>query len=128
VTTTTSRRERASERLDLIFHALSHRTRRELLERLAAGPASVSELAQGHAMSLPAISKHLRVLESAALVRRTQEGRVHTCILTAGPLKDAEEWVAAHRHYWESQLDRLAAHLTRGAGAAPTKPKRAPKR
>jgi DNA-binding transcriptional ArsR family regulator len=107
-----------SERLDLIFHALSHGTRRDLLARLTRGPATVSELAAGYAMSLPAISKHLHVLERAALVERTQEGRVHRCVLTAGPLREAEEWMALHRVFWEQQLDRLTAHLAATAEPA----------
>jgi DNA-binding transcriptional ArsR family regulator len=105
------RQSGSDERLDLIFHALSHRTRRELLAQLTRGPATVSELASGYDMSLPAISKHLQVLERAALVERTQQGRVHRCVLTAGALVEAEEWMALHRLFWEQQLDRLAAHL-----------------
>lgn len=97
--------------LDRIFGALSDPTRRALLARLRAGPASVSALAEPFAMSLPAVSRHLRVLEEAGLVRREVQGRVHCLHLAAGPLQSAEDWLAAYRIFWEDRLDRLASFV-----------------
>src|SRR5688572_8231404 len=99
------------ETLDRVFHALGDRTRRALLARLAAGPATVTELAAPFDMSLPAVSKHIRVLEAAGLVERTIEGRVHRCALDAAPLRDAVEWLAAYRTFWTGTLDALAAFV-----------------
>jgi DNA-binding transcriptional ArsR family regulator len=97
--------------LDKTFSALSDPTRRALLARLAEGDASVSELAAPFAMSLPAISKHLRVLEQAGLIERTKDGRVHRLRLVAQPLHDAAAWIAHYRHFWEQQLESLADYL-----------------
>jgi DNA-binding transcriptional ArsR family regulator len=97
--------------LDRTFAALADPTRRRILERLAGGNQSVTHLAKPHAMSLPAISKHLRVLEKAGLLRRRRYGRVHEMQLEARPLKQAAEWVAEYRKFWEGSLDRLAAYL-----------------
>jgi len=94
--------------LDQVFHALSDRTRRALLARLEQSPASIGELAQPFAMSLPAVSKHLRVLESAGLVERVVDGRVHRCSFAPGPLRDIEAWLAHYRAFWTDQLDALA--------------------
>ena len=105
VRTTTRSRE---DRLDRVFHALSDRTRRTMLARLARGPAMVTELAQPFAMSLPAASKHLRVLEQARLVRRAIDGRVHRCSLSALPLQDVERWLSYYRVFWHETLDALA--------------------
>lgn len=96
-------------RLDLVFGALSHRTRRNLLARLERAPGKVTDLAAPFAMSLPAVSKHLRVLEKAGLVRRTIDGTVHTCELQAAPLKEADRWIAHYRGFWEDTLAGLAA-------------------
>jgi DNA-binding transcriptional ArsR family regulator len=102
--------------LDATFSALSDPTRRAILSRLAEGPASVTEIAAPFDISLPAVSKHLRVLEQAGLMRRQVEGRVHTCHLNAAPLREATGWLAAYRRFWEGQLDSLAQFLeeTRG--------------
>jgi DNA-binding transcriptional ArsR family regulator len=97
--------------LDKTFSALSDPTRRAILARLAEGDASVSELAAPFAMSLPAISKHLRVLEQAGLVERTKDGRVHRLRLVAQPLRDAATWIAHYQRFWEQQLDGLADYL-----------------
>ena len=97
--------------LDTVFSALSDPTRRAILERLARGEASVSELAEPFAMSLPAVSKHLRILEHAGLVAREKEGRTHHMRLNATALKDAAEWLARYRRFWTDQLDNLAAYL-----------------
>ena len=98
----------AEDRLDRMFHALGDRTRRALLARLSDGPAMITELAGPFAMSLPAVSKHLRVLESAGLVERTVQGRVHQCSLHAQSLIDIETWLASYRLFWEGTLDALA--------------------
>ncbi len=99
------------KRLDAVFHALSNRTRRALLQSLAAGPARVSELAEPHRMSLNAVSKHLFVLERAGLIRRTREGHVQSCVLDAGPLESAEAWISRYRRFWSEKLDRLAGFV-----------------
>jgi DNA-binding transcriptional ArsR family regulator len=108
-----SPRHRSPERLDRLFHALSDRTRRALLARLARGPAVVTELAAPFAMSLPAVSKHLRVLEAARLVTREVDGRMHRCSLAAGPLRDVERWVEWYRSFWEDTLDALGRYVER---------------
>ncbi|MGH9713321.1 MAG: ArsR/SmtB family transcription factor [Candidatus Acidiferrales bacterium] len=97
--------------LDSTFAALSDATRRGILARLAAGEASVSDLAAPYEMSLPAVSKHLRVLENAGLVVRHKDGRVHRCRLIAGPMKDAAQWIERYRLFWHEQFDALARYL-----------------
>jgi DNA-binding transcriptional ArsR family regulator len=97
--------------LDATFAALSDATRRGILARLATGEASVTELAKPYDMSLPAVSKHLRVLESAGLVARSKDGRVHRCRLEAAPMKSAADWIAHYRQFWEAQLDSLQRYL-----------------
>jgi DNA-binding transcriptional ArsR family regulator len=90
-----------------MFHGLGDRTRRALLARLADGPAMITELAGPFAMSLPAVSKRLRVLESAGLVVRTVQGRVHQCSLHAHALVEIETWLAFYRPFWAGTLDAL---------------------
>ena len=97
--------------LDTTFAALSDVTRRGILARLVQGESSVSELAAPYKMSLPAVSKHLRVLEDAGLVTRHKDGRVHRCRLVAEPMKDAAEWIERYRQFWEHQFDALADYL-----------------
>ena len=97
--------------LDSTFAALSDATRRGILARLATGEASVTELAKPYDISLPAVSKHLRVLESAGLVARSKDGRVHRCRLEAAPMKSAADWIAHYRQFWEAQLDSLQRYL-----------------
>jgi DNA-binding transcriptional ArsR family regulator len=97
--------------LDSTFAALSDATRRGILARLATGEASVTELAKPYDMSLPAVSKHLRVLESAGLVTRNKEGRVQRCRLVAGPMKGAADWIEHYRRFWDTQLDSLQRYL-----------------
>jgi DNA-binding transcriptional ArsR family regulator len=98
--------------LDSTFAALSDATRRGILARLARqGETSVSDLAAPYKMSLPAVSKHLRVLEHAGLVSRQKDGRVHRCRLRAEPMKDAAAWIEHYRLFWEAQLDSLARYL-----------------
>jgi DNA-binding transcriptional ArsR family regulator len=103
-------RDAGDARLDRVFHALSDRTRRAMVRRLAEGGASVSELAAPFAMSLPGASKHVRVLEEAGLVQRTVDGRVHHCALSAAPLDEAADWVAQQRHFWSDTLQSLARY------------------
>lgn len=98
--------------LSLLFSALSDPTRRAILSRLAReGESTVSDLARPFSMSLPAISKHIRVLEHAGLLERRVQGREHRCRLQPRPLKDAVDWLAEYRQYWEGQLDALARYL-----------------
>lgn len=97
--------------LDAVFRALGDRTRRRLLARLAEGACSVSELAEPFAMSLPAVSKHIKVLEGAGLVDRTVDGRVHQCALQAGPLRSAQAFVETYRVFWEDTLGALARYV-----------------
>jgi DNA-binding transcriptional ArsR family regulator len=97
--------------LDSTFAALSDATRRGILAQLAHGETSVSELAAPYDISLPAVSKHLRVLEGAGLVARHKDGRVHRCRLVAEPMKGAAEWIEHYRKFWEQQFDALARYL-----------------
>lgn len=93
--------------VEIVFHALGDPTRRALVERLAAGPASVSELAAPFPVTLTAIGQHLRVLEASGLVRSAKRGRVRTVELVPQPLAAAERWFAEHRRRWERRFDRL---------------------
>jgi DNA-binding transcriptional ArsR family regulator len=113
----------SSRTLDRTFAALADPTRRQILAHLARGDRRVTELAQPHDMSLPAVSKHLRVLENAGLLRRRRYGRVHEIHLNAEPLKKAAQWVEDYRKFWEGSLDRLAAYLERTNKAARKKGK-----
>jgi DNA-binding transcriptional ArsR family regulator len=97
--------------LDQVFWALSDATRRGVVERLAHGPASVSDLAQPFAMSLPGFMKHLRVLEDAGLLVRAKEGRTVQCELAPAVLGDAAMWLAEHGKFWDAQLDALGRYL-----------------
>jgi DNA-binding transcriptional ArsR family regulator len=97
--------------LDALFSALADPTRREILVRLADGESPVTELAGPLPMSLPAVSRHLRVLESAGLVARRRDGRVHRISLVAEPMVDALEWMAFFGRFWEHQLDALERFL-----------------
>ncbi len=94
--------------LDLTFAALADPTRRAILTRLAKGDVSVGELAQPFEISLPAVSKHLRVLERAGLLVQDPQGRVRRCRLQAAPMREAAEWVQRYRRFWTKQLDALA--------------------
>lgn len=99
--------------LDRTFSALAHSTRRAILARLARGDTSVTELAEPFSISLPAISRHLRVLENARLIQRQKHGRVHSVQLAPRPMKDAARWLHRYRRIWEKQFDALADHLDR---------------
>ena len=100
-----------SDRLDLTFHALADRSRRAMVERLARGPASVSQLAEPFEMSLPAVVQHLGVLEEAGIVSSRKVGRVRTVQLEADALLPAGDWIGRQRLPAERQLDRLGAYL-----------------
>ncbi len=100
-----------NERLNETFGALADPTRRAILARLAAGEASVTELAEPFAMSMPAISKHLKVLERARLITRGREAQWRPCRLRAGPLQDVAGWVEHYRRFWEESFDRLDDYL-----------------
>src|ERR1022692_1090275 len=98
-------------RLDATFAALADPTRRAILARLASGEASVTELAEPFDMSMPAVSKHLKVLERAGLIARGREAQWRPCQLEAGPLKDVAGWVEHYRRFWEQSFDRLDDYL-----------------
>ncbi len=111
MTKSTARRAQQREaRLNRVFGALSDGTRRRLLARLERSSATITELAEPFAMSLPAVSEHVRVLESAGLIRRSIDGRVHHCTLDAAPLEEAQRWLAHYRVFWSETLDSLAAY------------------
>jgi DNA-binding transcriptional ArsR family regulator len=99
------------DRLSSTFAALADPTRRAILSRLASGEKSVNDLAEPFEMSLPAVSKHLKVLESAGLITRGREAQWRPCRLEAGPLKDISNWVERYRKFWEESFDRLDAYL-----------------
>src|SRR5690348_9650559 len=99
------------DRLDSVFGALADPTRRRILARLSTGEASVGEIAEPFAMSLPAISKHLRVLEDAGLLQRERDGRVHRCRLDPRPLATAGEFLEHYRAFWEDTLEQLARYV-----------------
>lgn len=100
-----------NDTLSLTFAALADPTRRAMLERLAQGPATVKELAEPFAISLPAISKHLKVLEHAGLIERAREAQWRPAQLQAEPLKNAFDWLEFYREHWEENFDRLEAYL-----------------
>jgi DNA-binding transcriptional ArsR family regulator len=103
----------AKDRLSLTFAALADPTRRAILARLAEGEATVNELAEPFAVSLPAISRHLKVLERAGLIVRGREAQWRPSRLQADPLDDAMEWMQSRKRTWEGRMDRLDAHLHR---------------
>ena len=100
-----------ADQLDRTFAALSDPTRRAILARLAEGEATVNEVAAPFAISLPAISKHLKVLEHAGLITRSRDAQWRPCRLEAAPLEDASDWLDHYRQFWEASLDRLDDHL-----------------
>jgi len=99
------------DQLSSTFAALSDPTRRAILQRLADGEATVTELASPFAMSLPAVSRHLKVLERAGLITRGRDAQWRPCRLRAAPLEDVADWLAHYRRYWEGSFDRLDEHL-----------------
>ncbi len=100
-----------ADRLNHTFAALADPTRRAILARLALGESSVTELAEPFDMSLPAVSKHLKVLERAGLIARGREAQWRPCKLEAGPLKDVSDWLERYRRFWEQSFDRLETYL-----------------
>ena len=101
----------AADQLSTTFAALADPTRRAILARLVSGECSVTELAEPFDMSMPAVSKHLRVLERAGLIARGREAQWRPCRIEAGPLKQVAEWAERYRHVWEARLDRLDTYL-----------------
>ena len=99
--------QQATEQLDQVFFALSDSPRRAILARLAAGSTTVGALSEPFSISAPAISRHMRILESAGLVRRSIKGRQHVCTLSTTALKTAEDWLNFHRDFWESRFSAL---------------------
>lgn len=99
------------DHLSTTFAALADPTRRAILARLADGEATVTELAEPFTMSLPAVSKHLKVLEQAGLITRTRTAQWRPCRLEAAPLKEVTDWLAEYRRFWEDSFDRLDDHL-----------------
>jgi DNA-binding transcriptional ArsR family regulator len=116
------------DRLSLTFSALADPTRRAILARLSNGPASVSELASPFQMSLPAVSKHLKVLERAQLIAKGKEAQWRPCAIKAEPLKEATDWMEQYRRLWEARFDRLEQYLNELQAATPVPHKTAPKR
>ncbi len=100
-----------ADHLSATFAALADPTRRAILARLASGDCSVTELARPFEMSMPAVSKHLRVLERAGLVARSREAQRRPCRIRAAPLKEVADWTERYRHIWEQRLDQLDAYL-----------------
>ncbi len=101
----------ANDQLSVTFAALCDPTRRAIIAHLAGGERSVTELAEPHAMSLPAISKHLRVLEQSGLIERSRDAQRRPCRLKPARLKEAVDWLEEYRKYWEQSFDRLEAYL-----------------
>jgi DNA-binding transcriptional ArsR family regulator len=99
------------DHLSTTFAALADPTRRAILARLASGEATVTELAEPFDMTMPAISKHLKVLERAGLIARDRQAQWRPCRLTAAPLEEVADWVDVYRRHWEERLDRLGEHL-----------------
>lgn len=107
-----------TDRLSVIFAALADPTRRAILARLAAGDATVTELAEPFPISLPAVSRHLKVLEAAGLITRSRSARWRSSTLNAAPLGQAVAWMETYRRHWDESFDRLDAHLRRLQGGA----------
>ena len=109
----------ADDRLSVIFAALADPTRRAILARLADGDATVSELAEPFSISLPAISRHLKVLEAAGLISRSKSAQWRSSSLNPEPLREATAWMEIYRKFWDTNFDRLDAHLRRRQQQAP---------
>jgi DNA-binding transcriptional ArsR family regulator len=109
----------ADDRLSVIFGALADPTRRAILARLADGAATVTELTEPFPISMPAISRHLKVLERAGLISRSRSGQWLSSTLEAAPLQEASDWMEQYRRYWDENFDRLDAHLRRVQAGPP---------
>jgi DNA-binding transcriptional ArsR family regulator len=114
----------ATDHLTETFAALADPTRRAILARLVSGETSVTELAKPFAMSLPAVSKHLKVLERAGLITRGRDAQWRPCKLKAGPLKNVSEWVEHYRKFWTESFDRLDGYLEELKNSQSTKEKK----
>jgi DNA-binding transcriptional ArsR family regulator len=114
--------------LDTVFHALGDATRRAMLRQLARHERTVSELAEPYAMSLAAASKHIKVLESAGLIRREVKGRTHLCHLAPSPLASAHEWLGHYEHFWTTRLDILERLLREEDQSKPAPRKTTPRK
>jgi DNA-binding transcriptional ArsR family regulator len=112
----------AADQLSTTFAALADPTRRAILARLVSGECSVTELAEPFEMSMPAVSKHLRVLERAGLIARRREAQWHHCRVEAAPIKDIVDWAEHYRHLWGRRLDRLDQYLEKLSTSSPVKP------
>lgn len=99
------------DQLSLTFAALANSTRRAIIARLAQGEATVNELAEPFNMSLPAISKHIKVLERAGLIVQGQKAQYRPCTIDAGPLKEVSNWTEQYRHIWEDRFDQMEAYI-----------------
>ncbi len=99
------------EKLDLTFAALANSTRRAILDRLAQGEATVNELAEPFNMSLPAISKHIKVLERAGLITQGQKAQYRPCTIETAPLQEVSQWTEQYRHIWEERFDQLDSYI-----------------
>jgi DNA-binding transcriptional ArsR family regulator len=113
--------------LSQVFGCLADPTRRAILARLTKGSVSVGELAEPFAMSMPAVSKHLSVLERAGLIEREREGQWRRCSLKAAPLKDAHDWLTDYARFWEASLDRMENYLEQLQAGGTSDGKRKPK-
>ncbi|HLA96208.1 MAG TPA: metalloregulator ArsR/SmtB family transcription factor [Pyrinomonadaceae bacterium] len=100
-----------TDRLNSTFSALADPTRRAILARLSSGEASVTDLAKPMKMTMPAVTKHLKVLQKAGLIRQERRAQWRPCYLVAEPLKEASDWVEQYRKFWEERLDRLEMYL-----------------
>jgi DNA-binding transcriptional ArsR family regulator len=115
-----------SDTLSVTFAALADPTRRSILAQLTQGEATVNELAAPHSMSLPAVSKHLKVLERAGLVVKSREAQWRPCRLEVAPLRDVDSWMAPYREFFAARFDRLEEHLKAIAGRTPRQSGKAP--
>lgn len=113
-----------NKHLDDLFSAMAHPTRRDILDRLRSGDRAISELAEPYDMTLPAVSKHIRVLEDAGLIRIRREGRVRVCRLEAEPLLGCREWIARFAAFWRVELDQLERYLADGGTGSSGAPER----
>lgn len=112
VKTSPMMRQSKTELLDAVFTAVADATRRSILDRLRSGALTVTELAEPYRMSLNAVSKHVKTLERAGLIRREIRGREHSCRLNAARFKDAMNWMSYYSEFWSDRLDALEKHLT----------------
>jgi DNA-binding transcriptional ArsR family regulator len=116
--------ELETPRLDAVFHALGDATRRQMLRDLAGGERTVGQLAQPFAISLAAVSKHIKALENAGLIRREVRGRTHLCRLEPGPLASAHQWLAFYESFWTGRLDVLERLLRNETARKSSTPKK----